>query len=821
MNYFPNPLLKNLVKLAVLNLIMKTSFFILFQLLCFSVFAQQKSTLSGYITDAKSGEAIIGAKISVPNLRQGTVTNTYGFYSITLEKGSYTFEFSAIGQKTETRNIDLSQDVALSLEMGSELSELQEVTVNAKKGENVNSTKIGQIELEVEKIKTLPAFMGEVDIIKTIQLLPGVSSVSEGGQGFYVRGGGPDQNLVLLDEGVVYNAAHLFGFFSVFNSDAVKSVNLIKGGMPANFGGRISSVLEVNMNEGNYKRIRVKGGIGVISSRLTVEGPIKKDRGSFMISGRRTYIDILMKAFIPDSSPFAGSGYYFYDLNLKMNYKLGEKDKIFLSGYYGLDKFSFRSSSDDFKVDMPWGNGIAALRWNHLFTNKLFMNVTTTFSDYKFGFLSDQDQFKFSLNSGIQDFGAKADFSYFPNTRHRIKWGVNYIYHTFTPSSISAETDSVVFLDPSTAEKLYSHESAIYFMDEFDVNEYLRVNAGLRYSMYHHVGPFTRYIKGDGISTQDSSFDYSSGEIIKFYNGLEPRISFRWLLKDNSSIKGGYSYNFQYVHLTSLSAVSLPTDIWYPSTDKAKPQQGWQASLGYYRNFLDDKYEASVEVYYKGMKNLIEYAEGVLPGDNVNDNTDNYLVFGKGWAYGVEFFLKRTVGKLTGWVGYTWAKTEREFPDINAGKIYPAKYDRRHDLTVVAGYKLNERWTFGSSFIYATGNTLTLPSSWYVQDQQLLFNYGARNSTRMAPYHRLDISATLYGKTYKTKTDDFTGETIQVKKKCQSNWSFSIYNVYNRANPFFLYVDNDGDFLKGDFKITVKQVSLFPIIPSVTWNFEF
>jgi len=800
---------------------MRAALLFFIQLLCFVVYSQQKSTLSGYITDGKTGEAVIGAKIYIPSIKQGTVSNTYGFYSLTVEKGIYSIDFSAIGQKTENKSIDLSNDVTLNVELGSELSELQEVTVNGKKGENVTSTKIGQIELEVEKIKTLPAFMGEVDIIKTIQLLPGVSSVSEGGQGFYVRGGGPDQNLVMLDEGVVYNAAHLFGFFSVFNSDAVKSVNLIKGGMPANYGGRISSVLEVNMHEGNYKRIKVKGGIGVISSRLTIEGPIKKDKGSFMISGRRTYIDLLMKAFIPDSSPFAGSGYYFYDLNLKMNYKLSEKDKIFLSGYYGLDKFSFRSKTDDFKVDMPWGNGIAALRWNHLFTNKLFMNVTTTFSDYKFGFLSDQDQFKFSLSSGIQDLGAKADFSFFPNTRHRVKWGANYIYHMFTPSSISAETDSVVFLDPSNAEKLYSHESGIYLLDEFDVNEFFRINAGLRYSMYQHVGPFTRYIKGDGISTQDSSFNYSKGELIKFYDGWEPRISFRWLLHDKSSIKGGYSYNYQYVHLTSLSAVSLPTDIWYPSTEKARPQQGWQASIGYYRNFLDDKYEASVEVYYKGMKNLIEYAEGVLPGDNVNDNTDNYLVFGKGWAYGAEFFLKRTFGKLTGWVGYTWAKTERKFPDLNGGKIYPAKYDRRHDLTVVAGYKLNERWTFGASFIYATGNTLTLPSSWYVQDQQLLFNYGARNSTRMAPYHRLDLSATLYGKTYKTKTDESTGETIQVKKKYQSNWSFSVYNVYNRANPFFLYVDNDGDFLKGDFKITVKQVSLFPIIPSVTWNFEF
>lgn len=791
-----------------------------FLLIAGTVFSQEKNTLSGYITDSKNGEAIIGAKISVPSLKQGTVTNTYGFYSLTLPSGNYSVEFSAVGQKTEVKQIDLSRDVILSLEMGAALEELQEVTVNAKKGENTNSTKIGQIELDVEKIKTLPAFMGEVDIVKTIQLLPGVSSVSEGGQGFYVRGGGPDQNLVMLDEGVVYNAAHLFGFFSVFNADAVKSVNLIKGGMPANYGGRISSVLEVHMNEGNNKRFKIKGGIGVISSRLTIEGPLKKDRGSFIVSGRRTYIDLIMKAAIPDSSPFSGSGYYFYDMNVKLNYKLSEKDKIFLSGYYGKDVFTYNSNVDEFKVEMPWGNGIGALRWNHLFSNKLFMNVTSTFSDYRFGFISDQDEFQFALKSGVQDIGGKVDFSYFPSTRHKIKWGGDYIYHTFTPTSVSAKSDTIVFVDTDQAQKLYSHESALYFLDEFDVSEDLRINAGLRYSMYHHVGPFTRYVKGD-ISKPDTSYSYDSGELIKFYHGLEPRISFRWLLKDKSSIKGGYAYNYQYVHLTSLSAVSLPTDIWYPTTDKAQPQRGWQASLGYYRNFLNDRYETSVEVYYKGMNNLIEYAEGVLPGDDVNDNTDNYLVFGKGWAYGIEFFLKRTYGKLTGWIGYTWAKTERKFDDLNNGDIFAAKYDRRHDLTVVAGYKLNERWTFGASFIYATGNTLTLPSSWYVQDQNLLFNYGARNSTRMAPYHRLDLSATLYDKAYKTKTDETTGESIQVKKKFRSNWSFSVYNVYNRANPFFLYVDNDGDFLAGDFKITVKQVTLFPIIPSVTWNFEF
>jgi hypothetical protein len=661
--------------------------------------------------------------------------------------------------------------------------------------------------------------MGEVDVVKTVQLLPGVSSVSEGGQGFYVRGGGPDQNLVLLDEAIVYNAAHLFGFFSVFNADAVKSVNLIKGGMPANFGGRMSSVLEINMNEGNNKQFTVKGGIGAISSRLTVEGPIKKDKGSFIVSGRRTYIDVIMKAAIPDSSPFAGTSYFFYDFNIKANYKLTDKDKVFLSGYFGKDVFSFGSATDDFGVDMPWGNGIAALRWNHLFNSKLFMNATATFTDYNFSFGSEQDQFRFSLFSGIRDYGGKVDFSYFPNANHKIKWGIDYTKHIFTPTSVSAQSDSVVF-DTGEAQKLHSHEGAVYVNDEFEINKKLKVNLGLRYSAYGFTGPFTRYVSGD-VGVPDTTILYPSNELIQFYNGLEPRLSMRYLLPDNSSIKAGYSYNYQYVHLTSLSAVSLPTDIWFPTTDIAKPQRGFQASVGYFKNLFDDKWETSVELYYKGLNNLIEYKEGALPGDNINDNTDNLLVFGKGWAYGAEFFVKRTVGKLTGWVGYTWSKTERKFDDLNEGNVFPAKYDRRHDLSIVASYKLNDRWTFGSSFIYATGNTLTLPSSWYVQEQNLLFNYGARNSTRMAPYHRLDLSAVWYAKSEKIVTDPITGISYTKKKRFNHNWAFSIYNVYNRANPFFLYVDNDGNFLNGDFKISVKQVTLFPIIPSVTWNFEF
>ena len=797
---------------------MKYLLVIYLMLLSSLVIAQENFTLSGYVTDGRSGETMIGAKVYIPSIRKGVITNNYGFYSLTVPAGTYIVEYRVSGLETKKKEVELTRDIRLDVEVGSDLQNLEEVVVSAKAENNVKSPDIGTIELDIDEIKTLPAFMGEVDIVKTIQLLPGVSSAAEGGQGFYVRGGGPDQNLVLLDEAVVYNASHLFGFFSVFNADAVKSVNLIKGGMPANFGGRMSSVLEVNMNEGNYKRFKAKGGIGAISSRLTLEGPIVKDKGSFIVSARRTYLDVIMKAAIKDDSPFAGTSYYFYDFNLKANYKLGDKDKLFLSGYYGRDEFSFASSEDNFSVDMPWGNGIGSMRWNHIFSSKLFMNVTALYSNYLFKFGSEQDQFKFEVKSGIEDWGGKADFTYFPNSLHKIKWGAHYTNHTFTPIGVSAESDDVEF-NTGLAQQLKSHESAVYVLDEFDLNENIRFNAGLRYSTFQHVGPFTRYIKGD-ISTPDSTITYDKNELIKFYHGLEPRISGRFLLPDRSSIKAGYSYNYQYVHLTSLSAVSLPTDIWYPTTSIAKPQIGWQASVGYFRNFKENTYETSLELYYKGMKNLIEYKEGALPGDNINDNNDNLLTFGTGRSYGAELFIKKTRGKFTGWIGYTWSKTERTFEEINNGETFAAKYDRRHDLSVALSYKLSDRWIFTSAFIYATGNTLTLPSAWYVQGQDLLFHYGQRNSTRMAPYHRLDISATWYSKKFKEVKNPETGEITQKKKKLQHNVAFSIYNVYNRANPYFLYIDNDGDFLEGNFEISVKQVTLFPIIPSVTWNFE-
>jgi hypothetical protein len=781
------------------------------------VFGQETAVLSGRIVASSANEAVPLATIRIIEADTGTAADADGAFSITLPKGSYTLVAESFDFLSDTLRVLLDSDRMLTIKL-EPIEIITEVIVTADRNSNVNSTRIGQIELNIDEIKKLPAFMGEVDVIKTIQLLPGVSSVSEGGQGFYVRGGGPDQNLVLVDEALVYNPSHLFGFFSVFNADAVKSVNLIKGGMPANYGGRLSSVLEVQMNEGNTERLKVTGGLGLISSRLTLSGPTKNRKGSFIVSGRRTYIDLFMKAFIKDSSPFAGTSYYFYDFNAKFNYRFSDKDKIYVSGYYGRDFFNFGNRDDDFNVKMPWGNAIAAAGWTHRFGDKLFMNTTATFTDYLFSFGSQQDDFVFELKSGIRDIGGKYNFAWFPNPRHKVRFGIDYTYHTFTPVGVSAKQDDVVF-DTGLAQRLFSHESAIYIADEYDVTESFRVNAGLRYSMFHFTGPFTRYVKGIA-NNPDSTIEYGRNDLIKFYNGLEPRIAARYLLKDNSSLKAGYMYNYQYIHLTSLSAVSLPTDIWYPSTDIAKPQKGWQASIGYFRNFFKDNFESSVELYYKGMDNLIEFRQGALPSDNVNDNTDNLLTFGKGWSYGAELFIKKRKGRYTGWIGYTWSKTERKFPALQADP-FPAKYDRRHDLTLVGTYELNPRWTFSFSFVFATGNTLTLPTSWYVQDQELLFNYGARNSTRMAPYHRLDLSATWYDKPTKTVTDSRTGETKEIPKRFRQNVNFSVYNIYNRANPYFLYIDNDGDLLKGDFKISVKQVSLFPVLPSVTWNFEF
>lgn len=784
-----------------------------------SVVAQENFIISGFVKDASSGEDLIGASIYAKDLKRGVATNTYGFYSFQLPAGYHEIVFNYLGFDPIIKKINLTKDVELNMNLNIKKNEIDEVVVEGKAAkENTESSDMGTIGLDMEEIKTLPAFMGEVDVVKTIQLLPGVQSANEGAQGFYVRGGGPDQNLVLLDEAVVYNAAHLFGFFSVFNPDGVKNVNLIKGGMPAKYGGRLASVLEINMKEGNNQKFGVEGGLGLISSRLMVQGPLKKDKGSFMIAGRRTYIDLFMKAFIPKTSDFYGTSYFFYDINAKFNYKLGKKDKIFISGYYGKDVFDYNDAKTEFNIKMPWGNGIATARWNHVFSNKIFMNTSFNFSDYNFSFGSNQDEFSFKLFSGIRDYSAKMDFNWYAHSKHKIQFGAAYTYHIFTPSSVSAKSDDVEF-DTGEIQKVHAHEAGIYFSDDYEVNDWFKVHLGLRYSMYQHVGPFTRFIKQD-IGVGDSVVEYDRGDPIQFYHGLEPRLSMRFKVSKNASIKAGFNYNNQYLHLASLSAISLPTDVWYPSTSIAKPQKGWQAALGYYQNFWQDKMQASVEVYYKDMRNLVEYKPGALPEENISDNVDNLLVYGRGYSFGVEFFLRKSVGKFTGWIGYTFSITNRKFDDISPD-WYPAKYDRSHDLSVVLSYKINDQWTLATSFVYATGNAFTPATGWYMNENDVVYEYGDKNSVRLPSYHRLDLSATWFDKPYRYKRNRETKEKIKVQKKFRSSINISVYNVYNRGNPYFVFPSNEGSLAEGNFKVALKQVSLFPILPSVTWNFKF
>lgn len=786
-------------------------YFFLFLLLSIPALASaqtKKFTISGYVREDANGEAIIGATVMIKEPIKGTVTNTYGFFSITADEGIYTFSVNYIGMEPFTMNLVLSKDTFLTVRMKSR--ELKEVVITDEKGdENVDDPQMGTVRLEMKKVKQIPAFMGEVDILKTIQLLPGVKGGAEGNSGFYVRGGGPDQNLILLDEATVYNAGHLFGFFSVFNGDAVKDINLIKGGMPAQYGGRLSSVLDISMKEGNSQRFQVDGGIGVIASRLTIQGPIKKDTASFIIAARRTYIDVLMRPFIKESSPFKGSGYFFYDLNTKINWRINEKNSVFASGYFGRDVFSYNNNASGFFVSIPWGNATTSLRWNHLFGPRLFLNTTLVFSDYKFEFIAEQDGFEFKLFSGIRDYNSKFDFYFQPNDKHNIRFGAAYTWHVFTPNNVSAKAGETVF-DLGGLIKQYAHEAGVYINDDWDISERWRVSAGIRYSYFMQVGPFDRYVKDVTGRTIDT-VSYGKFKKVADYGGIEPRISVRFMIDETSSLKAAYTRNYQYVHLATLSPISLPTDIWVPCSDVVKPQVGWQYAVGYFKNFLNNRYEGSVEIYYKKMLNQVEFVPGALPEDNVNNNTDNNFVFGTGESYGAEFFFKKRVGKLTGWIGYTLSWTTRSFPDIEGGRTFYARYDRRHDASFVTIYELNERWTFSFVFVFGTGNAITLPESRYMIEGQIVPEYGPRNSYRMVPYHRADVSAT-----YTCKPKKIFGRVPY-----QSSWNFSVYNLYNRKNPYFIYFDTDGSIATGDLSVVAKQVSLFPILPSVTWNFSF
>lgn len=769
------------------------------------IFAQEKFTLSGNIKDASNGEDLIGVTIFVKELPGvGTVTNVYGFYSLTLAKGSYTIQYSYVGYKTIEFKADLTKNIKNNIEISSGSTDLNVVEISAEReDENVRSTEMSVAKINMKEIENIPVLFGERDILKTIQLLPGVKSGGEGNAGFFVRGGSSDQNLILLDEAPVYNASHLLGFFSVFNSDAIKDLKLYKGGMPAEYGGRLSSVMDIKMKEGNAKKFAATGGIGLIASKLTIEAPIVKDKGSFIISGRRTYADVFLKlSSDPDQK---NTTLYFYDLNLKANYQFNEKNRLFVSGYFGRDNFGF---ADRFSFN--WGNSTATVRWNHLYNDKLFSNTSFIYSNYNYKI--DIKAAGFSINSQIQDFTLKQDVDFFWNENNKLKFGGSAIHHTFDPGEISSTGESI---GNTKIENRYSVESALYVSNEQKFNEFWSATYGIRYSNFTQIGPGEIYTYNDKGEVTDTT-KYTENNVVASYNGIEPRLAINYILNESSSIKTSYNRMYQYLHLLSNSSGNNPTDTWLPSSNNIKPEIADQVALGFFKNLKNNTYEFSLETYYKAMQNTIDYRTGAEI--TLNPTVEGELLYGKGRAYGLEVFLKRRKGLLTGWISYTLARTEVQFDGINKGAWYPAKQDRTHDVSIVAMYDLSERVKLSSTFVFYTGNAVTFPTGKYVIDGQTINLYSARNGSRMPNYHRLDIGLTLEGKNYRMVTNPETGNKEKKDRKFQSSWNFSVYNVYARENAYsFTFREKEDN----PNQTEIVRLSLFKIIPSISYNFNF
>ena len=784
----------NLIRDLNLKLISVTKLIGLLVLISISslVFAQQNFTVSGYVKCAETGEALIGSTIYVEELQTGTITNLYGFYSITLPEGNYSLMYSYIGYQDEFTKIELSDNATLNLELLTTAFEMEEVVIRSEAADkNIQESEMSVVKISPKNIKAIPVIFGEQDIIKTLQLLPGVNAGGEGSTGFYVRGGGADQNLIILDEAPVYSASHLLGFFSVFNSDAVKDLELYKGNAPAGYGGRLSSVLDIQMKDGNSKRFSTSGGIGLLSSRLTIEAPIVKDKGSFIISGRRTYADIFL--MFSNDPLRKNTKLYFYDLNAKTNYKINDKNRIFLSGYFGSDVFKF----DDF-FSTKWGNKTGTLRWNHVFGNKLFLNSSLIYSKYDYEIGYNVSGSMIDISSGIRDWNLKEDFQYFINTRNTLKFGINAIYHTFRPGEIESE-DEEYFNSTFLSEK-HALESAAYISHSVDVSSNFKMTYGLRYSNFTSMGPDTVYSYND----QDEITGveaFSKGEVVNTYGILEPRITLNFIVDGNSAIKASYARNAQYLHLLSNSSAALPTDLWISSSKIVKPQIADQIAIGYFRNFRDNMFETSLEIYYKKLQNQIDYQNGAEI--IMNKKVESQLVFGEGRAYGTELFIKKRTGKLTGWIGYTFSKTERSIDEIDDGNWYPAKHDRTHDISIVTMYQLNEKWNLSVSWVYNTGNAVTFPSGKYEIEGNTVPAYTNRNGYRMPDYHRLDIGATY---------------TMKKHKRFESSLNFSVYNSYGHRNPYSIsFRENENDPMRTE----AVRLSLFQMVPAVTYNFKF
>lgn len=752
----------------------------------------QTFTVSGTMKDSTNGEDLFGGAVIVKELSNvGTTANTYGFYSLTLEKGSYTLMYRSSGFETKEVKINLTANMTLDVELAypKDVQQMENVVVTGEK-ENDNITSSGMIvtKFDPKDIETIPVIFGEKDIMKTLQLTPGVKTAGEGNSGFYVRGGGVDQNLVLLDEAVVYNASHLLGFFSVFNSDAVKDVSLYKSGIPAEYGGRASSVMDVKMKDGNSKNFGLSGGIGLISSRLAVEGPIVKDKGSFIVSGRRSYLDVFLK--LSKDEDIKNTSLYFYDMNVKANYKISKKDRIFVSGYFGRDNFSF---GDQFGFD--WGNATGTVRYNRIISDKLFSNTSVIFSNYDYRFTIGNGDDAFGVNSSIQDWNVKQDFSLFANKNNTVKFGFNGMHHTFKPGALTGGNDS---FNEFILDSRYGLEFGAYIQNEQKIGARFNLMYGLRYSGFNLVGgtSFEFEDNGDFISSDTTIGRWES---IAYHQGLEPRFSLSYVISENNSVKLGYNRNLQYLHQLSNSTTSSPTDVWVPSSNNIKPQIGDQIALGFYQNVKKNEYRISTEIYYKTLQNQIDYRNGA--NLVLNDQVEGELVYGKGRAYGLELLLEKKKGKFTGWISYTLSRSLRQFDQINDGKEFSARQDRIHDISVVLMYKLTPSLALAGTFIYYTGDAVTFPSGKYEIGGNVIPLYTERNGYRMPDYHRADLGLTWY---------------LKDKKRFEHNLNFSIYNVYARQNAFTISFEENSE--TGETEAV--QTALFKMVPSITYNFN-
>ena len=764
-----------------------------FLVLTLSGFA--RVNLSGYVFDAATGEALIGVNVVIPETGAGTITNNYGFYSLSLDPGLYTVLFSYVGYVTESRSVTLDHDLTLRMELRESLQELEEVTIVAEAGNsNITRVETGSTQLPIQSIRKIPALLGEVDVIKAIQLLPGVQVTSEGSSGYSVRGGNPDQNLIVLDEATVYNASHLLGFFSVFNNDAIKDVKLYKGDIPAGYGGRLASLLDIRMKDGNNHQFSATGGIGTISSRLTLEGPVFTDKVSFLLAGRRTYADIFLP-FAKDSS-VRDNSLFFYDLNGKLNYTINEKNRIYFSGYYGKDVFA-----NDF-AGMYFGNRVLTLRWNHLFSKHIFSNFTLVNSHYFYNLGTPEGEIPyFNWLSFLEDYGIKGDFTVFHSPEHTFRFGFSTTLHVIRPGAIKVK-DQDKNVTSSELPSNQSLESGLYFSGESILGDRFAMRYGLRYSLFQNIGEATVFTYDEDYNVVDSTY-YENGTFFNHYHGLEPRIALNYMINGQNSVKASYSRTRQYLQMASNSTSGTPLDIWFPASPNIKPQVSDQVSVGYFRNFSQNRIESSVEIYYKKMTNSIDFRDHAQL--LLNPMLDGELRIGQATAYGAEFYLKYEVSGFSGWVSYTYSRTVRDIPEINGGKQYPAPYEKPHDLALVFSYDISPRIGIAANWIYSSGIPFTLPSGRYEIEGNILPLYTGRNEYRLPDYHRLDFSLTFRGK---EKPD----------RRWRGELNLSVYNAYARKNVWTLNFVQDNE----NPEITHAEMTyLFSIIPAITYNFKF